>query len=387
MDYTKRLNFNNIFIFLFFVLFPFGQIIRIGILHPMDVIVGLTAFYAILKRFKKPDFFKYIEGLLAAATFSWIFGSLIFKQVEVLYGLMYLIRLFAYSYFFIYVCHFSTSNLKNGKLLLDSLLSISVMSAVFGWIQFFKFPDIKPFFTWGWDMHLFRLVGTFLDPTFLGLILVFGLLITIHRCIVNKKRWYYILALFLLISLAFTYSRASYIAFTVGVLVIIYLNRKLKKLLLLIAGLSVVVFFLPTTKNNSIRLFRSFSAIAKIENYQATLAIFAKSPVFGIGYNNMCFAYQKYIGPQMFTSHACSGSDSSLLFVLTTTGVVGLIVSIYLFLQIRNAILHTTYYILLFASFVALVVHSLFSNSFFYPWIMGWMVILLALCIKKKNLV
>jgi hypothetical protein len=30
------------------------------------------------------------------------------------------------------------------------------------------------------------------------------------------------------------------------------------------------------------------------------------------------------------------------------------------------------------ASFLALIIHSMFSNSMFYPWIMGWMTILLA---------
>lgn len=388
MGNSKRLNFNNIFVFLFFVTFPFGQIIRIGILHPMDVIMGLGAFYAIIKRFKKPDFFKYIEGLLIAATFSWIFGSLIFKQIEILYGLLYLLRLFAYSYFFIYVCNFSISSLKNKKLLLDSLLSISVVSAVFGWIQFFKFPDIKPFFAWGWDIHLFRLVGTFLDPTYLGLIIVFGLFTSTIRMIEVKERKYLFLfiTLFLLISLAFTYSRASYLAFFVGLVFFVWRKNMLKTIIVPSILFILLVYILPTTKNNSIQLFRSFSAIAKIENYQSTLAVFSKSPIFGIGYNNMCLAYQKYIGLQDFSSHACSGSDSSLLFILATTGVAGFIVFIYSILRIGISLSYNSYFFILISSFLALIIHSLFSNSFFYPWVMGWMMILLALCVKRKRL-
>ncbi|KKQ91714.1 MAG: hypothetical protein UT17_C0004G0062 [Candidatus Woesebacteria bacterium GW2011_GWB1_39_10] len=386
MDNTKRLNFNNIFIFLFFVIFPFGQIIRIGILHPMDVIVGLGAVHAIIKRFKKPDFFKYIQGLLVVATFSWIFGLFIFKQIEVLYGLLYLLRLVAYSYFLIYVLNFSAGRSKNKKLLVDSLLTVSVVSVIFGWIQFFRFPDIKPFFEWGWDMHLFRLVGTFLDPTFLGLIIVFGLLLLIHRCISSWNFKNILFLMFLLVSLAFTYSRASYLALFVGLTLFIWGKQILKKIIIPSILFVVLVFVLPTTKNHSIQLFRSFSAIAKVENYQSTLAIFSKSPIFGIGYNNMCVAYQKYIGSQTFTSHSCSGSDSSLLFVLTTTGVVGLIVFIYSISGIGLSVKHTPNFLVLSSSFLALAVHSLFSNSLFYPWIMGWMVFLLALCVKEKNL-
>jgi hypothetical protein len=92
----------------------------------------------------------------------------------------------------------------------------------------------------------------------------------------------------------------------------------------------------------------------------------------------MCVAFQKYIGPQSFESHACSGSDSSLLFILTTTGIIGFMAFAFSIFRIRGFIQHSSNYLLLAVSFIALLVHSLFSNSMFYPWIMGWMVILLA---------
>jgi O-antigen ligase len=179
--------------------------------------------------------------------------------------------------------------------------------------------------------------------------------------------------------LAFTYSRAGYLAFIAGVMAIVYFEKRFKKLLLLIPGIILIAFLLPTTKNHSIELFRSFSALSRIENYEATLKIFSKSPVFGVGYNNMCLSYQKYIGPQDFSSHACSGSDSSILFVLATTGVLGLIVFIFSILGIAKSLPRNSYLIILATSFTALFVHSIFGNSMFYPWIMGWIVILFAL--------
>jgi hypothetical protein len=143
------------------------------------------------------------------AVFSFIFSVFIFRSASLLYGLFYLLRLSAYFYFLLYVWNFAKSGLKNRKLLLDCLLGVSVLSAIFGWVQYFSFPDIKPFFVWGWDMHLFRLVGTFLDPTFLGLIIVFGLMLSITRFI-DKRGWKNgLVTIFLLVSLAFTYSRAS----------------------------------------------------------------------------------------------------------------------------------------------------------------------------------
>src|SRR5258706_1955496 len=369
---------NSIFIFLFLALFPLGQIIRIGILQPMDVVVGLAAFYAIFKRLPRPGVFKYFQNILLIFSFSWLFGAILFKETEVFYGLLYLVRLSAYFYFFIYVWNFAKKSSKNKNLLLDSSLGISIISAIFGWIQLFNFPDLKLFFVWGWDMHLFRLVGTFLDPAFLGLIIVLGLILAMHRYIVNKKTGYLLTSLFLLVSLAFTYSRASYLAFLVGIGYLLYAKRKIGYIIYSVLILGALIFILPTTRNHSIEFFRSFSAIARIENYQTTLKIFSKSPVFGIGYDNICLAYQKYIGPQSFSSHSCSGADSSLLFVLATTGAAGLMAFIYSLLRIASSLKRDTNFLVLSASFWALAVHSLFSNSLFYPWIMGFILILLA---------
>jgi O-antigen ligase len=378
MEIAKRLNLNSIFIFLFLIIFPFGQIIRIGILQPLDMVVGLAAFYSIVSRQKTPELFKYLRSFLVIASASWIFSIFIFHQTDLLYGLLYLIRLVAYVYFSVYVWNFVKNKQKNKDLLINSILALSIVSSLFGWIQFFSFPDIKPFFIWGWDMHLFRLVGTFLDPTYLGLIIVFGLIISICKFIDNRNRKNIVIILFLLISLAFTYSRASYVAFAAAVLVIIYLEKRFKKLLILVIGLGIVALLLPTAKNHSIGLFRTFSAIEKVQNYQTTIQIFSKSPVIGIGYDNMCIAYQKYIGPQSFSSHACSGSDSSLLFILTTTGVLGFMIFIYSIIGVAKYLPNTRTDKILTASFFALLVHSLFSNSMFYPWIIGWIMILLA---------
>jgi O-antigen ligase len=373
----------NIFIFLFLAVFPFGQIVRIGIIQPIDLIVGLAAFYTIVKKLKAPISMKYFGLFVLFASFSWIYSFFIFHQFELMYGLLYLFRLAGYYFFGIYVWNFIGKSQMNKKLLVTSLIGVSTVSAIFGWIQYFTFPDLKDLFIYGWDMHLFRIFGTFLDPTFLSLIIVFGLLLSIHLWI-DKWNWkYFFITVFLLISLAFTYSRAGYLAFAAGIVVIIYFKRRFKNLMFLIGGLAILALLLPTSKNNSIELFRTFSAVARIDNYKTTLQIFSKSPIFGVGYNNMCIAYQKYIGVQPFSSHACSGSDSSLLLVLATTGITGFIVFVLSIGKIIKSLQNNSYFIILSSSFFALLVHSLFSNSMFYSWIMGYFIILLATASKE----
>lgn len=212
----------------------------------------------------------------------------------------------------------------------------------------------------------------------MGLIIVFGLIISMVLFLETKSKGYLFLIMFLLGSLAFTYSRASYLAFFVGVVFIGIYKRKMIMAAFVTLSLLVVVLLLPTSANHVLQFTRTFSAVARVENYKTTFQIFSKSPVLGVGFDNLCLAYQKYIGIQDFSSHACSGSDSSLLLILTTAGVVGLIVFIFAVVNIAFRLPRGLDTRILASSFAALLTHGLFSNSMFYPWIMGWMLILLA---------
>lgn len=343
-----------------------------GIFQPIDLIVAFGAIYGVYKKYTWPDIFKYFNNFLVFAGVSWVFSIIYFRDSQVIYGLLYLIRLFVYFYFFVFVYYFAKGK-DNKKLINVSLLSISIASAVFGWIQLLKFPDIKPFFVYGWDEHLYRLVGTFLDPTFLALIIVFGILISFFQ-----KKWFW--SVFLIVSLIFTYSRASYLALFASVFYLAILNKQIRRYLLLIPLFLIIVLLIPTTKNHSISFFRSFSAIAKIGNYQRTVHVYKLSPVFGIGYNNLCFVKNKYFEIESYSSHACSGSDSSLLFVLATTGVVGLVLFIELLINIwkeSNVMFRSI--------LVAVLIHSIFSNSLFYPWVLGYLITAFAVNLRSKG--
>lgn len=377
MRITKLLNPEISFLFLFLALFPFGQLLRINILQPIDLVVGLGALYAFIKKYKAPEHFRFLKLFLISALVSWLFSIALFPEIRILYGLLYLLRLAAYFYFYIYVSGYA-NKFKAERDLVYSLLSLSVVSAFLGWIQFFAFPDLKPLFIWNWDMHLYRLAGTFLDPVFLGLIIVFGIFITIDLYFKNKNIKVAVLGAFLLISLLFTYSRASYLALFAGLIVFSVYKRKIKELIFVAIVFTALAMMLPTTRNKSIELFRSFSAIARIENYKSTLKVFAKSPVFGIGYDNLCLANRKFIGYQKFESHACSGSDSSLLFILATTGISGLIIFIYSGINLIRSVITPQNKMIILSSVAALMIHSIFSNSLVYPWILGYLLILIA---------
>lgn len=392
MGIAKKVNWKSIFIFLFLVIFPFGQIMRFNLsvgefkipFQPIDIIVGCGAFYAFIFYKSKPTYFRYIENFLFVIAFSYL-ASLFFFKKEAFYGLFYLFRITAFSFFLIYVWNYAKNTLGGTKLLENSLLAVSTVSAIFGWIQYFTIPDLKPLYYIGWDMHLYRLAGTFLDPTFLGLIIVFGLIISLNYYIDTKKKKFLIILLFLLISLAFTYARATYLAFFVSLVVLGLAKKTLRKFMYLIIGLGMLAMILPTAKNHSIILTRTFSISARFTNYRQALEVFNNNPILGVGYNNMCAARNRYVGFEKYSSHACSGADSSLLLILATTGIIGLLV--FLDMGIKM-ILETTkskkWYVVIAAG-SALIVHSFFSNSLFFPWIMGYMAILFVIFTTEKS--
>jgi O-antigen ligase len=189
--------------------------------------------------------------------------------------------------------------------------------------------------------------------------------------------------LFLLISLAFTYSRASYVAFIGVAAWISYKEKLIKKMMFVVLGLIVLVLLLPTARNHSIELTRTFSIFDRLDNYKETVQIVEKFPVFGVGFDNLCLAKNKFISIESFSSHSCSGSDSSLLFMLATTGIVGFLIFIGAALNIFSLLSKSLETKIFTGSMISLLIHSLFSNSMFYPWIMGYVFILLVLALKE----
>ncbi len=386
----KIFSFEYLFVFLFLCLLPFGQLGRFNIhigsftvpFLLADAAVGLGALYSIIFQKKRTMIFKYLMFFLFACLFSFILSYFYFGT-KIIYGSLYLLRISSYFIFVNYVWNYIKGIEKRRRLLVDSLIAVSIISALFGWIQMVVLPDLKILFYIGWDMHLFRLAGTFFDPTFLGLIIVFGLLISINRYFEVKKKFYIAIILFLLISLAFTYTRACFLAFLGGLTVLAYVKKKLKVFIGLLVGLALMLFLLPTSGNLSNKLTRTFSIDARLQNYKEAENIIEKYPLFGVGYNNFCVARNIYIGEEEYSSHACSGSDSSLLLVLGTTGIVGLMVFIGMIIKTRLFIKKDSYGVLLTAILVSVFTHSLFSNSLFYPFTLGYIAIILATSLKE----
>jgi len=379
-------------ILLFLILFPFGQIIRLNLyffgtripVHPLDLVAGASLFYLIGK-LKKPEIFRQIAAFLFAAVFSYFFSLVIFNSGRFYMGGLYLLRLLAYTCLFLLVFKVVSKKKKLKEVLFNSLILVSIATAIFGWIQYFLYPDITTFVIWGWDDHLYRLLGTFLDPGFTSIILVFGFLLSLVKYLKTKNNRLIFLLAFFLLTIAFTYARSGYLALLLGTAIVFWLKRGMKLVLPVVLVFLLIIFLLPRPGGEGVKLERLHSVYSRFENYSETIEIFKISPLFGVGYNNLCLARQKYLGTADFSSHACSGSDSSLLFVLATTGVVGFLIFANLIFESVKNVDRSIYGQAFLACLGALLLHSFFVNSLFYPWVMGFMGILLSLSLKTSG--
>lgn len=390
MDISKRLQ--NRLIFLFLVIFPFGHLVRIDFsvfglyapFHPIDAAAGLTIpFFVLIK--KRPMVWKSLAAFLSIAFFSYLFSLFFFGQAAVK-GFLYLLRLFAYMSLFVFVWDFVKRSPAKKRMVFDGLVLVIVAIAVFGWIQYFLYPDFRAFTIYEWDDHLYRMVSTFFDPGFTSILLVFGIMASIVQFLEFRDRKWMFLGGFLLLSLLFTYSRAGYLAFFAGLLTLAAMKKYMKLVLFSILLFLAALLFLPRPAGEGVKLERTASIYARLENYSESVEIIRNSPLLGVGYNNLCVAREVFLQEADYSSHACYGADSSLLFVFASTGIVGLSTFIYLLYKMATNVSNNIYGQTFLASGAAVLFHSIFVNSIFYAWVMGWMGCLLAVAVKRSSL-
>ncbi|OGM25508.1 hypothetical protein A2715_05670 [Candidatus Woesebacteria bacterium RIFCSPHIGHO2_01_FULL_39_32] len=379
-------------VFLYLLFYPFGQLLRFNFqltseeipIHAVDIIALISIPLIIVARSKKPNIDRAIKSFLIIAFFSNVLSLYFFPLNEVLVNSLYLLRIFAYYSFFVLVWNLIVRKALDKKILYAGLISLSVFAAIFGWIQYFWLPDLTSLKYIGWDDHLYRLVGTYLDPGFTGIILVMGFLLVSNLFLQEKGKYQLVIAFFLFISVLFTYSRASYLALLLGMFTLAWLKKKKKLLTLMVLAFIFIVPLLPRPKSEGARLERTQSVYARLNNYRQTFSIISEYPLFGVGFNNICSARIEMFGGSN-DSHACSGADSSLLFVTATTGVLGLITFLYMGLKVFNSINFDLYRNTFLTLAFTIVGHSFFVNSMFYPWVMGFMAILFACAIKEHT--
>jgi O-antigen ligase len=225
--------------------------------------------------------------------------------------------------------------------------------------------------------------SSFLDPNFLGAFLVLYFLFVLGLFLKKKNILIAIIGILNLISIMLTYSRSAYLMLFVGLFTFLLLHGKKKLILFFISLFAVAVLTLSVVglKSEGTRLLRITSTQARFPSAQNAITIFKNNPILGIGFNAYEFASSRYglSKTSKFPNHAAGGTDNSFLFVLATTGIVGLVAYLFLWFEILSVSRKNQYSAVLVSSSVALFADSIFINSLFYVFIMLWVWVLAGL--------
>lgn len=355
--------------------FPAGSTGGLTILDLAVVILDILLLVKLKFRLPKlPLYIKTALIFLVVTVLSLIFTPLNLSQTEYLISFAYILRLAAY--FLLGWLIFQNFR--------PTLIFSGVILSILGLLQLIFLPNLGFLASLGWDPHYFRTVSTLLDPNFLGAYLALTLLLISQTKFNSKLK----IASFIIVYLALvtTFSRSGALVMGVIFLTLSLLQRSIKLgavTIILTAG-----FFLGfQTYHQQVaaprNIDRTKSAESRLSTWQQGFEMFTAHPILGVGFNSYRFALEKYqLAPKSVEgSRGGSTNDSSLLFVASTTGLIGLITYLVFLVSLlkvsfkRNPVL--------FSGIVGLILGSFFVNSLFYPWMLIWIMALLPTLLPK----
>ena len=323
-----------------------------------------------------------IVAFAAASVLSLLVNAHRFAPQDVATGGLYLFRWIAYAGIYAVVIQGFVPAFQWTR----GLLWVGVGAGAAGLLQYMFYPDLRNLMYLGWDPHYYRLVSVFFDPNFAGIILVLAVLLSLHLWRLKKHPWIFSVALLEGIAVILTYSRSSYLALVVGLTVYVSsIKRRARTALWTVLILLLIFVYVPKPGGDTLRLDRMASTTSRIENWAYSAGLFQRSPVTGLG-----FSMLRYVGlgdeiwensTEGVVSRSGAGIDNSLLFVAASTGIAGLAAYGWLLVRLLRATAarsRTAYATrgVFHAMLAAVIVHSMFVNSLFYPWVMLWLWVL-----------
>lgn len=358
-----------------------GQLIKIpsgiqGGLTLLDLTIILLDIFALVQlkfRLKKPPFWIQAAFLFLLIGFlSLLFTPLKLQLSEYFLSSAYTIRIAA---FLVLGWVMQSGGLKTIKRYIPHILLFSGLGiATLGLLQFLFLPDLGFLASKGWDPHYFRTTSTFLDPNFVGAYFVLSLILLTQL----KFKFQPIIFALVYLSLLTTFSRSSYLMFFVSFISLSFFKKSIKMAVLtivlsLLLLLSFQIYIVLV--NRSIQLDRNETARLRLSAWQQGLEVFQKNPILGAGFNAYNFALQQYnLGDKHFLSgKGATSNDSSLLYILSTTGILGLFAYLLFLLSLIKTAPQKNPIILV--AILGLLAHSLFVNSLFYPFIFIWIIL------------
>lgn len=385
------------------------SILLADILLPVLVVFGFFLMVQRKQRLIQSPITWPIFLLLLIMLASLVYGTILWGLgiKEVIVSFLYLIRYLEYAaLFLLFPLAFSTQDER--KKIFDVSIWVGLGITALGYLQYIFIPDFRFMAAQGWDPHIGRLLGTWYDPNFMGGFLAFMCTLLLAQAIVKIQNrnlshlkdipWFEIAAmLFMIGALVLTFSRSAYLALIVGFLMVALIRSPY----VLLAGALVAIIAASQSPRMQERIQGAIeldeTSRLRIQSWIETSQVIAYSPFLGVGYNTLKFV-QDDLGTAAAGQHSGSGSESSLITILITTGPLGLLVFMWIYFRtwienlfvLRHKKQQSNEFtqiisLALFAGIPLWFVHSWFVNDLFYTFIITFIWIYFAIFYAQRN--
>ncbi len=378
--------------FLFFFLLSLGQTGRISFSN-QEINVNLYDFFIafwltwLLFRFKSTplkESFKKLKILyifIAWLAMTFLLSLFGFSTQENTVALLYLLRLTTYLAFFIYLSFALSKEENMQKSFLNGITIFAILTGFFSILQYVLYPNLKNLEYLGWDPHLYRVFGTFLDTSasaaVFGLILLYFILQ--KKIILPKILRFTLVILFALLGLL-TYSRGFYVSILITFFTFLVFKKQYVAVLLTVFLFTISLFLLPKQFGEGVNLSRQFSIESRLKDEKEAISIGEKHVLFGIGYNHIRYVREK-VGDifDKQASHAGASFHSSFLIIFATSGLIGLVLFVSTLVKLSSISEVARQYVVFLSLF------SLFDNILLYPVVLVLFLSFLAFEISKNR--
>ena len=382
-------------IVLVFILVAAGELARLSIgpingVLPNDLLIGILGLVwlsqkiFIERKWTKSILWAPFFVFITIAGISLINGSKELTTKETLLSSFYLVRFIEY-FLLAFIVHDLAQDKIYRKNIFKVIVGSALLIAILGFLQLKFFPDFTEFQEAGWDPHINRLLSTWFDPNFVGGMFALVLSLILGKLSVEgklkKNSWLIIAGTILLIALFVTYSRSAYLTFMAAVGIIGLLKSRKILIGALIASLLLISVSDRALDRVTDMIHSAQSLITtsaelpdatarlRIESWENAIIIIKDHPWLGVGYNTYSYVQTNYGFVKDLEEHSSTGSDSTILTILATTGFIGLAAYLWLigamlwlgFWGRKNALC-----LGFLGGLCGLLIHSIFVNGLLY---------------------
>lgn len=358
------------------------QVTPVLSLYGHDVILGMAAMWSwwqwSARRSVLLDWWQNHRWLVIMGVWTlvgWVVAALTIQPV--LPAVLYAGRAVVYAVGTVWLFHQS-------KLHRDWWRSGYVLAGVgmlwLGVLQYVFLPDTRFLRVLGWDDHYYRLIGTLLDPNFTGLFLIMigcYLWSVAHRWPRALLQW---LTLALLVAVALTFSRASYAALAVVLMLLVFYRlvlvkyggwRLVAKVLAVLAVAGVAWWLAPKPTGEGVNLLRQSTITAR---WQASLPWLTSLQPWQwlVGRGALVQPGLPAGGVNLAAADHANWPDNWLILLISSWGVVGTVGWVVWSGKRLTKLSQTDPWLVL--AIAAVLTHGLFNHSLLEPfvWLLLW---------------